>query len=149
MARAGSATGSSAQRQADQALTARLTRYQQRQKQLRGPVAAYFRALAAIERTRTEAERKAQRLRTETDKKIAQLGEQTDRAVAEHQQVAEAAIAELAGLGEHPREIAELLGITPALVRAAIAGNTAASVSRRASRTRPSAKPDAEPAAGT
>lgn len=135
MARPGNATGTSAQRQADTAIAARLSRYQQRQEQLRGPVSAYFQALAAIDKTRAEAERKSERLRTETEKKITKLGEQAARAVAAHQQAADTAIAELAALGEQPREIAELLGITPAHVRAAIAGNPETPPSRRAART--------------
>lgn len=124
MAQAGSAGGSSAQRQADQAIAARLTRYEQRQKQLRTPVAAYFRALAAIDKARAENERKTARLRAEIDKKIAALGEQTEHAVTLHQQAADAAIAELTELGESPREIAELLGISSAHVRAALAART-------------------------
>lgn len=130
MAQAGSATG--AQRQAEQAIAARLTRYEQRQKRLRGPVAAYFRALTDIDKARTENERKAARLRAETDKKIAKLGEQTEHAVTQHQQAADAAIAELAELGESPREIAELLGASPAHVRATLAARTPPATPRRA-----------------
>lgn len=135
MAQAGSAGGSNAQRQADQAIAARLTRYEQRQRQLRTPVAAYFRALAAIDKARAENERKTARLRAETDKKIAKLGEQSEHAVAQHQQAADAAITDLAELGESPREIAELLGISSAHVRAALAARTPPATPRRTSTT--------------
>jgi chromosome segregation ATPase len=132
MAQAGSATGTSAQRQADQAIAARVTRFEQRQKQLRGPVATYFRALAAIDKTRTEAERKATRLRTETEKKIAKLGEQAEQSAATHQQAADQAIAELADLGESPRAIAELLCATTAHVRAVLAARSTPTTTRGA-----------------
>lgn len=135
MARPGNATGTSAQRQADTAIAARLTRFQQRQEKLRGPVAAYFHALTAIEKTRAEAERKADRLRAETEKKIRQLGEQAERTVAEHHQAANAAIAALTALGEHPREIAELLGTAPAHVRAALAEHPDPPAPHRTART--------------
>lgn len=135
MARPGNATGTSAQRQADTAIAARLTKFQQRQEQLRGPVAAYFHALAAIDKARAETERKADRLRTETEKKISRLGEQAERAVAEHEQAANTAIAALAALGEQPREIAELLGTTPAHVRAALAEHADPPAPRRTPRT--------------
>lgn len=130
MAQAGNATGTSAQRQADQAIAARITRFEQRQKQLRGPVADYFRALAAIDKARTETERKAARLRSEAEKKIAKLGEQTEHTIATHQHAADQAIAELAKLGEGPREIAELLEVTTAHVRAVLAAQTPPTTSR-------------------